>query len=90
MSYTFQWHRIVTAKRSIAAPWGGGASHSHFMAMIALQGRGQYVVLETRRRSKNQSGHREFWSREDFSFDLRAFVGDRLAEVIFRLETDQK
>ena len=36
------------------------------------------------------SGHREFWSRKDFSFDLRPLVGDRLAEIILRLEADQK
>lgn len=39
---------------------------------------------------KNRSGHDEFWSGEDFSFNLRAFVGGRLAEIILRLEADQK
>ena len=36
------------------------------------------------------SSHREVWSRENFLFDLRAFVGDRFAQIIFRLEADQK
>jgi len=34
------------------------------------------------------SGHREFWSGKDFLFDLRSLVGNRLAEIILRLEAE--
>ena len=37
-----------------------------------------------------RSDHSKFWSRADFALDLRSFIGDGFAEIIFRLETNQK
>jgi hypothetical protein len=40
-------------------------------------------------RTDKQSGNCEFWSRKDFPLDLWAFVGDRFAQIILGLTTDQ-